>query len=142
MGGIATDLEGRSGVGGLYAVGECACTGLHGANRLASNSLSECFVLGYRAARAGLSGPAPNEPTSPVPADVEPPSRATREAVWREAGLVRDADGLRRLLEDPHPLARLVAASALAREESRGAHGRRDFPRVDPALDGYHSLIA
>src|SRR4051794_7138827 len=55
MGGIATDLEGRSGVGNLYAVGECACTGLHGANRLASNSLSECFVFGYRAARAGLN---------------------------------------------------------------------------------------
>ena len=58
MGGIATDLEGRTAVGGLYAVGECACTGLHGANRLASNSLSECFVFGYRAARAGLAGPA------------------------------------------------------------------------------------
>jgi L-aspartate oxidase len=142
MGGIATDLEGRSAVGGLYAVGECACTGLHGANRLASNSLSECFVLGYRAARAGLNGPESNAPTSPVPADVERPARATREAVWKDAGLVRDAAGLRRLIDDPHPLARLVAASALAREESRGAHGRRDYPRVDPALDGYHSVIA
>jgi L-aspartate oxidase len=142
MGGIATDLEGRSGVGGLYAVGECACTGLHGANRLASNSLSECFVLGYRAARAGLAGPEPSGPSSAAPADVEPPARATREAVWRDAGLERDAEGLRRLLDDPHPLARLVAASALAREESRGAHLRRDHPRVNPALDGYHSLIA
>jgi L-aspartate oxidase len=73
---------------------------------------------------------------------VERPARATREAVWKDAGLVRDAAGLRRLLDDPHPLARLVAASALAREESRGAHGRRDYPRVDPALDGYHSVIA
>src|SRR3954467_1612479 len=142
MGGIATDLEGRSGVGGLYAIGECACTGLHGANRLASNSLSECFVLGYRAARAGLAGPEPSGPSSAAPADVEPPARATREAVWHDAGLARDAEGLRRLLDDPHPLARLVAASALAREESRGAPLPVDHPRVDSALDGYHSLIA
>ena len=142
MGGIATDLEGRTAVGGLYAVGECACTGLHGANRLASNSLSECFVFGYRAARAGLAGPPSSTPSAPAPADVEPPARTTREAVWRDAGLERDPAGLRRLLEDPHPLARLVAASALAREESRGAHLRVDHSGIDSALDGYHSLIA
>jgi L-aspartate oxidase len=142
MGGIATDLEGRTAVGGLYAVGECACTGLHGANRLASNSLSECFVFGYRAARAGLAGPPSSTPSAPAPADVQPPARATREAVWRDAGLAREPAGLERLLEDPHPLARLVAASALAREETRGAHLRIDFSRIDPALDGYHSLVA
>jgi L-aspartate oxidase len=142
MGGIATDLEGRTDVGGLYAVGECACTGLHGANRLASNSLSECFVFGYRAARAGLAGPPSSTPSAPAPADVEPPARATREAVWRDAGLAREPAALRRLLEAPHPLARLVAASALAREESRGAHLRVDHPDIDSALDGYHSVIA
>ena len=142
MGGIATDLEGRTDVGGLYAVGECACTGLHGANRLASNSLSECFVFGYRAARAGLAGPPSSTPSAPAPADVEPPARATREAVWRDAGLAREPAALRRLLEAPHPLARLVAASALAREESRGAHLRVDHPDIDCALDGYHSVIA
>ncbi len=56
MGGIAVDVDGRSSLPGLYAVGECSCTGLHGANRLASNSLSECFVFGGRAATAALSG--------------------------------------------------------------------------------------
>jgi L-aspartate oxidase len=142
MGGIATDLHGRTAVPGLYAVGECACTGLHGANRLASNSLSECFVFGDRAASAGLDEPAPpSVPGTPAPADVALPARETREGVWRGAGLERDAEGLRQLLDDPHPLARLVAASALARQESRGAHLRRDFPDIDPGLDGYHSTV-
>ena len=57
-------------------------------------------------------------------------------------GAGADAEGLRRLLEDPHPLARLVAASALAREESRGAHARAEFPAPDPALDLHHSVLA
>jgi L-aspartate oxidase len=145
MGGIVTDLHGRSGVQGLYAVGECACTGLHGANRLASNSLSECFVFGRRAALAGLDEPAghglgaaaapPSEPVAPAP------SRETRDAMWRLAGLERDAAALQGLLADPHPLARLVARSALAREESRGAHARADFPGTDPSLDGVHTVI-
>jgi L-aspartate oxidase len=143
MGGIASDLQGRSTVGGLYAVGECACTGLHGANRLASNSLSECFVFGHRAALAGLDEPAAaGRPAAPDGDLAPPPSRETRRAMWRDAGLERSAAGLRRLLDDPHPLARLVAASALAREESRGAHSRSDFPATDPALDGRHSVVA
>ena len=144
MGGIVTDLEGRAaGVPGLYAVGECACTGLHGANRLASNSLSECFVFGRRAALAGLGEPERAQPVAELPADpVAPaPSRETREAMWRHAGLERSAEGLRPLLEDPHPLARLVAASALSREETRGAHARSDFPETDPELDGRHTVV-
>jgi len=145
MGGITSDLHGRSTVPGLYAVGECACTGLHGANRLASNSLSECFVFGRRAALASLDEPAPlpSEALSPPPsADLAPaPSRETRRAMWRDAGLERTAEGLRRLREDPHPLARLVAASALAREESRGAHARAEFPATDAALDGRHGVV-
>jgi L-aspartate oxidase len=72
---------------------------------------------------------------------VAPPTRATREAVWRLAGLERTADGLTELADDPHPLARLVAVSALAREESRGAHARAEFPAPDPALDGRHTIV-
>ncbi len=143
MGGIVTDLEGRSGVAGLYAVGECACTGLHGANRLASNSLSECFVFGRRAALRALGEP-PSRSVAPDSGDpvAPPPSRDTRKAMWRHAGLERDARGLEPLLGDPHPLARLVAHSARFREESRGAHTRADFPETDPALDHRHTVIA
>jgi L-aspartate oxidase len=145
MGGIATDLDGHTTVPGLFAVGECACTGLHGANRLASNSLSECFVFGHRAALAGLDEPAGRAGAAlAAPPDVDlapPPTRGTRTAMWREVGLERSAGGLRRLLADEHPLARLVAASALDREESRGAHARADFPAPDAELDDRHSVV-
>jgi L-aspartate oxidase len=143
MGGIVTDLDGRSDVPGLYAVGECACTGLHGANRLASNSLSECFVFGRRAAVRALDEPQPGETSAPAAGEpvAPPPTRETRKAMWRHAGLERDAEGLAPLLDDPHPLARLVARSALFREESRGAHARADFPDTDPALDGRHTVV-
>ncbi len=144
MGGIVTDLDGRSGVPGLYAVGECACTGLHGANRLASNSLSECFVFGRRAALAGLEEPPPSAALAPPPGHsvAEAPDRDTRKAVWRYAGLVRDPEGLRSLLDHDHPLARLVAACALHREETRGAHVRADHPETDPSLDDEHTVVA
>jgi L-aspartate oxidase len=143
MGGIVTDLDGRTATPGLYAVGECACTGLHGANRLASNSLSECFVYGRRAAlRAldeahtaieGLRHASPEPPPAP--------SRETRETMWRCAGLEREAAALRTLAENPHPLVRLVAACALHREESRGAHLRRDFPETDASLHDQHTVL-
>ena len=144
MGGVVTDLAGRSTVPGLYAVGETACTGLHGANRLASNSLSECFVYGARAALAGLGEPAEASETTrtpPLAAPLERPPRATQEALWRDAGIVRTREGLERLARDPHPLARLVAACALGRRESRGTHQRVDFPRADPACDHRHTEI-
>ena len=142
IGGVRTDLDGRSSLPGLFAVGEAACTGLHGANRLASNSLSECFVFGSRAARAALEEPGP---PGGAPADggwrFTPPTEETRDAVWELAGPIRDFDGLERLLDDPYPLARMVAASALLREESRGVHRRSDRTRIDPALDGRHVIV-
>lgn len=140
MGGIATDLDGRASLPGLFAVGECACTGLHGANRLASNSLSECFVFGARAAAAATAEPARTPPEIPS-WRFEPPTTATREAVWRLAGPSRSAVGLERLASDPYPLAALIAIAALERRESRGAHRRADFPLPDPALDGVHLIV-
>jgi L-aspartate oxidase len=142
MGGIATDLDGGSSLRGLYAIGECACNGLHGANRLASNSLAECFVFGRRAALAGLAEPEPGRDGGEPPAEgPDPvPPRATRAALWRLAGIERDAERLRELRDDPFPLARMVGAAALAREESRGAHQRADFPAGDPRFDRMHAV--
>jgi L-aspartate oxidase len=142
MGGVATDIDGRSSVPGLYAIGESACTGLHGANRLASNSLAECFVFGRRAALAAVADPEP--PPAATPDDAirtVPPPDETRATLWRHAGLQRDPAGLRELLDDPFPLARLIGASCLAREESRGAHQRLDHPDTDRALDHMHTLV-
>ncbi|MCL4287958.1 MAG: FAD-dependent oxidoreductase [Thermoleophilia bacterium] len=143
IGGVRTDLDGRSTLAGLLAVGEASCTGLHGANRLASNSLSECFVFGTRAAAAAL-GAAAADPAPPDP-DPDPrfpaPTEETRHSVWTLAGPVRDPERLERLRADPYPLARLIAASALAREESRGVHRRSDRPLIDPALDLRHTVV-
>ena len=145
MGGIQTDLQGQSTLPGLFAIGETACTGLHGANRLASNSLTECFVFGRRAALASLNTATPSAAAVVEEVVCEGPIRPspeTRAALWTSAGLVRDRSGLEALLEDEHPLARLVALSALTREETRGAHRRSDFQETLPSLDGYHSALA
>jgi L-aspartate oxidase len=144
MGGVATDLDGRATLPGLYAVGECSCTGIHGANRLASNSLTECFVFGRRAALAATAEPASRGSSQSNGRSAErPPSITpeTREALWRLAGLERDREGLEQLARDPYPLARLIAQSALARNESRGAHQRRDFPDRDAELDSRHVTV-
>jgi L-aspartate oxidase len=152
MGGIATDLDAATSLAGLYASGESACTGAHGANRLASNSLLECFVFAHRAVRAGLDTPAPDAPDGPQPE--RPLARAPlpelRRRMWEGAGPVRDRDGLEALLawldgqpeSNPVRVATLIAAAALARRESRGAHLRRDHPDLDPALEGVEPCAA
>jgi L-aspartate oxidase len=164
VGGIVTDLDGRSTLPGLYAAGEAACTGVHGANRLASNSLLECLVFGRRAALAALaddvarsarprSGPVEgvrgNREVPPAKLGAHPPGAQSeihaeppvtpelRRALWENAGVIRSADGLERLRTSPALLPRLVAESALARRESRGAHFRSDFPTEDPAYEAH-----
>jgi L-aspartate oxidase len=132
IGGIVSDLDGRTSVPGLYAAGECACTGVHGANRLASNSLLECLVFGRRAGLAALDGPRFDAEAAPI----SPVTDAGVE-LWRDAGLIRGADGLERLLDSSHPLVRKIAACGLAREESRGVHFREDFPVESAELAGH-----
>jgi L-aspartate oxidase len=137
VGGVLTDLDGRSELPGLYAAGECAATGVHGANRLASNSLLECLVFGRRAALAALHEPTlPTRLAEPSPAPPEGPvTPELRASLWRDCGLIRDAAGLEQLLHAPHLLTRLVAESALARKESRGSHFRVDFPLESDELE-------
>jgi L-aspartate oxidase len=148
MGGIASDHFGRSTLPGLWCVGECASTGLHGANRLASNSLLEALVFGARVAEDVKSFAVPAIPSGDTPAPARfaatPPPRMLREAMTRDVGLERNEIGLVRALaiissvehasgSEPSLLnmtaaAKLVAAGALSRRESIGAHFRRDFP--------------
>jgi L-aspartate oxidase len=154
MGGVVTDLHGATSVPGLYAAGECACTGVHGANRLASNSMLECLVFGRRAALSALeesptqAGTLDRGETSArqitnsyVAGGAASVTADLREAMWEHAGLIRDARGLAPLTKSAHLLASLVARSALAREESRGGHFRADFRDQDDGLDGLHTVI-
>jgi L-aspartate oxidase len=151
MGGVLTDHCGRSTLPGLYAIGECAATGVHGANRLASNSLLEGVVMARRAAEALALAGWPQGATAPARSSRLGTSgpwvrRHIQRALWEGAGLERDASGLAttaltlrglRAADDPetvnlHEIAHLLVAAASLRAESRGAHFRRDFPATDP----------
>jgi L-aspartate oxidase len=132
VGGVLTDLDGRSELDGLYAAGECAATGVHGANRLASNSLLECLVFGRRAGLVALDGPRFDAGSAALAPAAHPGA-----TLWSDAGLIRSAEGLGRLLDSPHPLVREIAACGLAREESRGVHFREDFPVESAELAGH-----
>jgi L-aspartate oxidase len=155
MGGVATDNVGRSSLPGLYAIGECAATGLHGANRLASNSLLEAVVFGGRAA-AHINGSTlqsrkaqgvRSQPWLSMGPDV---SQSLRRAMTDYCGVRRNAAGLNRLITIIHGLidrvgranpliaGHMIAAAALAREESRGGHYREDHPKPK---DGSRSSV-
>ena len=169
MGGIRTDVHGRTSLQRLYAAGEAACTGVHGANRLASNSLLEGLVFGARAAEAMTaesalprSGAAISVEIVPAPGEFLDLREKLQHTLWEKAGLLRDAQGLhaghqevrslqretpqqfsRALLElrNLQTIGTLIIQSALAREESRGAHYRNDFPKRDDANFAKHSVM-
>lgn len=156
MGGIRTDLWGRTSLPGLYAAGEVACTGVHGANRLASNSLLEGLVFGARAGAAAVNdnrqwkvdnGQFDQDPRSGITNSTFTITTAVRKrvkrAMWERVGILRDEASLKRAIAEFEQiaaaslstsscnfvtLALLVAKAALWREESRGGHYRTDFP--------------
>lgn len=146
MGGLVTDAWGRTTLDGLWAVGECASTGAHGANRLASNSLLEAVVFAHRIADCLRDTDSPlvtaPEPTTPPPHLPDAPRAELRALMQAHAGVVRDAAGLKLALDrvdalcDAHGAAnalfaaRMILTAALARTESRGAHFRSDFPNA------------
>ena len=165
MGGVQTDLQGRASLGRLYACGEVARTGVHGANRLASNSLLEGLVFADRVARAAAAEPPlPAVPRRRVAWAVPPladrgaaqvAADAIRTAMWQHAAIDRSAAGLAQCLaglarigarltpgmtEERNLLdtARLIAEAALLRTESRGGHYRRDFPKASRSWRGRH----
>lgn len=173
MGGVRTDLDGRTSVPGLYAAGEVACTGVHGANRLASNSLLEGLVYGARAARAmrdeaqlplAKAGAASRPAVQPNggPSETESFIQKVQTMMWRHVAVVRDGKMLKQVVNDLTALqgqlpksgdrrsyeaanilqtGLLITRSALAREESRGAHYRLDYPLKNDQRFSKHSVV-
>ncbi|HYM79725.1 MAG TPA: FAD-binding protein [Candidatus Dormibacteraeota bacterium] len=172
MGGVRTDLDGKTNIAGLYAAGEVAATGVHGANRLPSNSLLEALVYGARAGKAmreiektapkGRIEPRAAYSNGPVDAGMEELVGQIQDLMWSEVGIVRMRMGMQKavkVLEEmspkvAHPKTRrgheaanlhltalLAARSALAREESRGAHYRIDYPDHDDRKFLKHSVV-
>ena len=156
MGGIVTDVWGKTTLDGLSAIGECASTGVHGANRLASNSLLEAVVFANRVAERLRDTPSGRQAggdaasIAPLPADA---LQVLRTEMTAKAGVVRDAAGLTSLVDTIQDLkaqngptnelvtAGLIAEGALARRESRGGHYRSDFPKeLDPAKRSFVTL--
>ena len=171
MGGLFSDLEGRTSMPGLFAAGEVASTGVHGANRLASNSLLECVVYGRRAAASMLeslsvrrSAIQESDFALRVPADARDARTQIQQAAWKHAGIVRDGEGLKQGLQivseienqwsvsvnpsidqmetaNLRAIAALILSSALLRLESRGAHFRTDFPARNDEKFRLHSWM-
>ncbi|MGK2308757.1 L-aspartate oxidase [Cutibacterium sp. V947] len=165
-GGIAAGMDGRTSVAGLLAVGEAACTGVHGANRLASNSLTEALITGERSGRCSIS------PTGPVSSTTHLPEHprhhrwlpgeqleSVRAIMDRDVFISRNATGLQRALRNLHRMtptedledatltatnaalvATVLATAALWRTESRGAHRRSDHPRQNPSFQLHTDL--
>jgi L-aspartate oxidase len=167
MGGMRTDLDGRSTVPGLYGAGEVTCTGVHGANRLASNSLLEGLVFGARAGKAAFADNSKFKIQNSKFTETESGilnleseistavKKRVKKVMWERVGIGRNADDLRRALKEFEQieqanlstssrnfvtLAKLIAAAALWREESRGGHFREDFPERNDEKFQVHSI--